>query len=162
MYELSHDLIGALSPMIVVLAMMMMTGGARSSSSYVFSGKTDDVGFLLLKARATARKLACAHRRTGNGLVLNGGPPISYAEFFDLSARPDDISEAIWQDMSETAFDTIISFIHDHCSWWQGLTCFQMVRWTHRPTPDQLEFQCSGSVDRTSWCRQLAPPHPRR
>ena len=109
MYELSHDLIGALSPMIVVLAMMMMTGGARSSSSYVFSGKTDDVGFLLLKARATARKLACAHRRTGNGLVLNGGPPISYAEFFDLSARPDDISAEqrleIWQDMSETAFD---------------------------------------------------------
>ena len=86
MYELSHDLIGALSPMIVVLAMMMMTGGAGGSSSYVFSGKTDDVGFLLLKARATARKLACAHRRVGNGFVLNGGPPISYAEFFDLSA----------------------------------------------------------------------------
>ena len=62
MYELPHDLIGALSPMIVVLAMMMMTGGAGGSSSYVFSGKTDDVGFLLLKARAAARKLACAHR----------------------------------------------------------------------------------------------------
>ena len=113
MYELSHDLIGALSPMIVVLAMMMMTGGAGGSSSYVFSGKTDDVGFLLLKARAAARKLACAHRRAGNGFVLNGGPPISYAEFFDLSARPDDISEEIWQDMSETAFDCILSYIHD-------------------------------------------------
>ena len=35
MYELSHDLIGALSPMIVVLAMVMMTGGAGGSSSYV-------------------------------------------------------------------------------------------------------------------------------
>ena len=114
MYELSYDLIGALSPMIVVLAMMMMTGGAGGSSSYTFSGKTDDVGFLLLKARATARKLACAHRRTGNGIVLNGGPPISYAEFFDLSARPDDIFEAIWQDehMSETAFDCILSYIY--------------------------------------------------
>ena len=72
MYELSHDLIGALSPMIVVLAMMMMTGGAGGSSSYVFSGKTDDVGFLLLKARATARKLACAHRRTAErAIALN-------------------------------------------------------------------------------------------
>ena len=76
MYELSHDLIGALSPMIVVLAMMMMTGGAGGSSSYTFSGKTDDVGFLLLKARATARKLACAHRRTGNGIAA-GLPPLS-------------------------------------------------------------------------------------
>ena len=75
MYELPHDLIGALSPMIVVLAMMMMTGGAGGSSSYVLSGKNDDVGFLLLKARAAARKLACAHRRSGNGFVLNGGSP---------------------------------------------------------------------------------------
>ena len=113
MYELSHDLAGALSPVIVMLAMMMMTGGSGGSSSYAFSGKADDVGFLLLKARAAARKIPCAHRRSGNGIVLNGGPPISYAEFFDLSARPNDISEAIWQDMSETAFDTIISFIHD-------------------------------------------------
>ena len=62
MYELSHDLIGALSPMIVVLAMMMMTGGSGGSSSYAFSGKADDVGFLLLKARAAARKIPCAHR----------------------------------------------------------------------------------------------------
>ena len=93
--------------------MMVMTGGAGGSPSHVFPGKTDDVGFFLLKARATARKLACAHRRTGNGFVLNGGPPISYAEFFDLSARPADITEAIWQDMSETAFDCILSFIQD-------------------------------------------------
>ena len=96
-----------------MLAMMMMTGGSGGSSSYAFSGKADDVGFLLLKARAAARKIPCAHRRSGNGIVLNGGPPISYAEFFDLSARPDDIAEAIWQDMSETAFDCILSFIQD-------------------------------------------------
>ena len=63
MYELSHDLAGALSPVIVVLAMMMMTSGAGGSSSYAFSGKADDVGFLLLKARAAARKIPCAHRR---------------------------------------------------------------------------------------------------
>ena len=79
MYELSHDLAGALSPVIVMLAMMMMTGGSGGSSSYAFSGKADDVGFLLLKARAAARKIPCAHRRSGNGIVLNGGPPISYA-----------------------------------------------------------------------------------
>ena len=90
-----------------------MTGGAGGSSSYVFSGKTDDVGFLLLKARAAARKIPCAHRCSSNGVVLNGGPPISYAEFFDLSARPADIPEAIWQDMSETAFDCILSYIQD-------------------------------------------------
>ena len=98
MYELSHDLAGALSPVIVMLAMMMMTGGSGGSSSYAFSGKADDVGFLLLKARAAARNIPpCAHRRSGSGLVLNGGPPISYAEFFDLPARPDDITEAIWR-----------------------------------------------------------------
>ena len=77
MYEFSHDLAGALSPVIVMLAMMMMAGGSGGSSSYAFSGKADDVGFLLLKARAAARKNPCAHRRSGNGLVLNGGPPIS-------------------------------------------------------------------------------------
>ena len=52
-------------------------------------------------------------RESGNSLVLNGGPPISYAEFFDLPARPDNITEAIWKDMSETAFDVITGFIHD-------------------------------------------------
>ena len=57
MYEFSHDLAGALSPVIVMLAMMMMTGGSGGSSSYAFSGKADDVGFLLLKARAAARKI---------------------------------------------------------------------------------------------------------
>ena len=100
--------------LIILLAVMMMPSGG--GSSYVFSGKTDDVGFLLLKARAAARKLPCAHRRSAQGaqaFILNGGPPISYAEFFDLPARPDNITEAIWKDMSETAFDVIIGFIHD-------------------------------------------------
>ena len=63
---------------------------ASPQRSGVFSGKTDDVGFLLLKARAAARKLPCAHRRSAHGaqaFILNGGPPISYAEFFDLPAR---------------------------------------------------------------------------
>ena len=41
--------------LIILLAVMMMPSGG--GSSYVFSGKTDDVGFLLLKARAAARKL---------------------------------------------------------------------------------------------------------
>ena len=49
--------------LIILLAVMMMPSGG--GSSYVFSGKTDDVGFLLLKARAAARKLPCAHRRSG-------------------------------------------------------------------------------------------------
>ena len=99
--------------LIILLAVMMMPSGG---SSYVFSGKTDDVSFLLLKARAAARKLPCAHRRAAQGaqaFILNGGPPISYAEFFDLSARPDNIPEPIWKDMSETAFDVVIGFIHD-------------------------------------------------
>ena len=87
MYDLSHDLIGALSPVLVMLATMMIAGGSGGGSSYAFSGKTDDIDFLLIKARAAARKIRCPHRRSGNGLVLNGGPPISYAEFFDLSAR---------------------------------------------------------------------------
>ena len=39
--------------LIILLAVMMMPSGG--GSSYVFSGKTDDVGFLLLKARAAAR-----------------------------------------------------------------------------------------------------------
>ena len=80
--------------LIILLAVMMMPSGG---SSYVFSGKTDDVGFLLLKARAAARKIPCAHRRSAQGaqaFILNGGPPISYAEFFDLPARPDNITEA--------------------------------------------------------------------
>ena len=47
--------------LIILLAVMMMPSGG---SSYVFSGKTDDVGFLLLKARAAARKIPCAHRRS--------------------------------------------------------------------------------------------------
>ena len=87
--------------LIILLAVMMMPSGG--GSSYVFSGKTDDVGFLLLKARAAARKIPCAHRRSAQGaqaFILNGGPPISYAEFFDLSARPDNIPEPIWKDMS--------------------------------------------------------------
>ena len=47
--------------LIILLAVMMMPSGG---SSYVFSGKTDDVGFLLLKARAAARKIPCSrHRR---------------------------------------------------------------------------------------------------
>ena len=99
--------------LIILLAVMMMPSGG---SSYVFSGKTDDVSFLLLKARAAARKLPCAHRRSAQGaqaFILNGGPPISYAEFFDLSARPSDITAEVWKDMSETAFDVIISFIND-------------------------------------------------
>ena len=41
--------------LIILLAVMMMPSGG--GSSYVFSGKTDDVGFLLLKARAAARKI---------------------------------------------------------------------------------------------------------
>ena len=85
MYEFSHDFTGALSPVIVVLAMVMMTSGVGGSSSYAFSGKADDVGFLVLKARAAARKIPWRiGAGSGNGLVLNGGPPISYAEFFDL------------------------------------------------------------------------------
>ena len=114
MYELL-DAAGATlcDPLLVILlAVMMMPSGGSSSA---FSGKTDDVSFLLLKARAAARKLPCAHRRSAQGaqaFILNGGPPISYAEFFDLSARPDAISEEIWQDMSETAFDCILSYIH--------------------------------------------------
>ena len=28
-------------------------------------------------------------------------------------ARPDNITEQIWKDMSETAFDVVIGFIHD-------------------------------------------------
>ena len=105
MYELL-DAAGATlcDPLLVILlAVMMMPSGG---SSYAFSGKTDDVSFLLLKARAAARKLPCAHRRSAQGaqaFILNGGPPISYAEFFDLPARPDNITEAIWKDMSETA-----------------------------------------------------------
>ena len=79
-----------------MLATMMIAGGSGGGSSYAFSGKTDDIDFLLIKARAAARKIRCPHRRNGNGLVLNGGPPISYAEFFDLPARPDNISEAIF------------------------------------------------------------------
>ena len=82
--------------LIILLAVMMMPSGG---SSYVFSGKTDDVGFLLLKARAAARKLPCTHRRSAQGaqaLILNGGPPISYAEFFDLPARPENTTEAIF------------------------------------------------------------------
>ena len=58
--------------LIILLAVMMMPSGG---SSYVFSGKTDDVGFLLLKARAAARKLPCAHRRSAQGaqaFILNG------------------------------------------------------------------------------------------
>ena len=114
MYELL-DAAGATrcDPLLaILLAVVMMPSGG--GSSYVFSGKTDDVGFLLLKARAAARKLPCAHRRSAQGaqaFILNGGPPISYAEFFDLPARPDNITEAIWKDMSETAFDVIIGFI---------------------------------------------------
>ena len=113
MYDLSHDLIGTLSPVLVMLTTMMIAGGSGGGSSYAFSGKTDDIDFLLIKARAAARKIRCPHRRNGNGLVLNGGPPISYAEFFDLSARPSDITAEVWKDMSETAFDVIISFIND-------------------------------------------------
>ena len=59
--------------LIILLAVMMMPSGG--GSSYVFSGKTDDVGFLLLKARAAARKLPCAHRRSAQGaqaFILNG------------------------------------------------------------------------------------------
>ena len=65
--------------LIILLAVMMMPSGG--GSSYVFSGKTDDVGFLLLKARAAARKLPCAHRRSAQGaqafILRNGasGPP---------------------------------------------------------------------------------------
>ena len=44
--------------LIILLAVMMMPSGG---SSYVFSGKTDDVGFLLLKARAAARKRYISH-----------------------------------------------------------------------------------------------------
>ena len=50
MYGLCADLGGTLSPLIVMLAMMMMTGGGSSAAPHSFSGKTDDVPFLLLKA----------------------------------------------------------------------------------------------------------------
>ena len=50
--------------LIILLAVMMIPSGG---SSYVFSGKTDDVGFLLLKARAAARKIPCAHWRSAQG-----------------------------------------------------------------------------------------------
>ena len=78
--------------LIILLAVMMMPSGG--GSSYVFSGKTDDVGFLLLKARAAARKVPCSHRRAlsiANAAL--GGVPLSYAVFFDLSAKTADISE---------------------------------------------------------------------
>ena len=57
--------------LIILLAVMMMPSGG--GSSYVFSGKTDDVGFLLLKARAAARKLPCAHRRAAQGAGTGHG-----------------------------------------------------------------------------------------
>ena len=66
MYELL-DAAGATlcDPLLVILlAVMMMPSGG---SSYAFSGKTDDVSFLLLKARAAARKIPCAHRRSAQG-----------------------------------------------------------------------------------------------
>ena len=75
MYELL-DAAGATlcDPLLVILlAVLMMPSGG---SSYAFSGKTDDVGFLLLKARAAARKIPCAHRRAtrqsrSTGLAAN-------------------------------------------------------------------------------------------
>ena len=90
MYELL-DAAGATlcDPLLVILlAVMMMPSGG---SSYAFSGKTDDVSFLLLKARAAARKVPCAHRRSAQGaqaFILNGGPPISYAEFSGAAVGP--------------------------------------------------------------------------
>ena len=98
---LAEQSLGALSPMLIVLATMMMMGGGSGggSSSYSFGGKHDDVPFLLVKARAAARKIPCPHRR-GLSLVnaALGGTPLSYAEFFNLSAKPGDISDAAWQD----------------------------------------------------------------
>ena len=37
MYDLSHDLIGALSPVLVMLATMMIAGGSGGGSSYAFA-----------------------------------------------------------------------------------------------------------------------------
>ena len=101
MLALLEPLAGALSPLIIVLATMMMTGSSGGSSSYSFSGKTDDVGFLLLKARAAARKIPCPHRRAlsiANAAL--GGTPLSYAEFFDLSAKPGDIASSVLAKMA--------------------------------------------------------------
>ena len=40
-----------------------------------------------------------------------GGVPISYAKFFDLPAKPENISQDAWADMSKTAFDVVQSSI---------------------------------------------------
>ena len=113
---LAEQSLGALSPMLIVLATMMMMGGGSGggSSSYSFGGKHDDVPFLLVKARAAARKIPCPHRRIVGGVGgIIGGAAINYADFFDLSAKPADISQQAWDDMSRTAFDAILGFVHN-------------------------------------------------
>ena len=86
--------------LIILLAVMMMPSGG--GSSYVFSGKTDDVGLLLLlKARAAARKIPCAHRRSAQGaqaFIQNGA-----AAFSSVSARA---PVALWSLCGPTARPT--------------------------------------------------------
>ena len=104
MFDLLEPIGGALSPLIILLATMMMSGG---SSSYSFSGNDADVPFLLIKARATARRLPCPHSRTGGAGWRTTA--INFAEFFDLPSKPADIDEQTWQSMSSTAYDCIVA-----------------------------------------------------
>ena len=100
MFDLLEPIGGALSPLIILLATMMMSGG---SSSYSFSGNDADVPFLLIKARATARRLPGPHSRTGGAGWRTTA--INFAEFFDLPSKPADIDEQTWKLMSSTAYD---------------------------------------------------------
>ena len=79
-----------------------------TAPSYSYSGKIDAVDCLLKKARGKARERVCALTRVGiHGAALN------YGNFFDATVRPNTISAADWEDMSNVAYGCILACIHD-------------------------------------------------
>ena len=80
MYELL-DAAGATlcDPLLIILLAVMVLPSGGTSSAYSFSGSAADVPFLLIQARAAARRLPCQYHRTGNagwnGAPIFQGPP---------------------------------------------------------------------------------------
>jgi hypothetical protein len=86
---------------------------------YSFSGKKEDVSFLITKAKAKCRSLERYFQRTPVPPAAEGAW-INAAEFFDWHGRPQDVDLEVYQQLSASVYDALVFYIHYRC---KGCAC---------------------------------------
>jgi hypothetical protein len=79
---------------------------------YSFSGKKEDVSFLITKAKSKCRALERYFQRTPDPPAAEG-TWINVAEFFDWHGCPEDVDPGAYQELSASVYDALVYYITD-------------------------------------------------